>query len=100
MKYINHTPGPWKEFEGFIVGGPWADGEIHYICDPRCAPPDADNMRMMDANARLIAAGPDLLFACKCALADLEGIMPEFEPSGDREHPAWETIKLLKKVIK
>ena len=43
---------------------------------------------------------PTLLFAAKCALADLEGIMPEFEPSGDREHPAWETIKLLKKAIK
>jgi hypothetical protein len=48
----------------------------------------------------VIAKAPDLLFAAKCALADLEGIMPEFEPSGDREHPAWETIKLLKKAIK
>lgn len=38
--------------------------------------------------------------ALRCALADLEGIMPEFEPSGDREHPAWETINLLKKAIK
>lgn len=62
MKY-NHTPGPWKEVEGFIVGGPWADGEIHDICDPRCAPPDDDNMAMMDANAQLISASPDLLFA-------------------------------------
>jgi hypothetical protein len=41
-----------------------------------------------------------LRVAAKCALADLEGIMPEFEPSGDREHPAWETIKLLKKATK
>ncbi len=35
----------------------------------------------------------DLLAALRCALADLEGIMPEFEPSGDRTHPAWTTIK-------
>ena len=42
---------------------------------------------------------PDLLHAARCALADLEGIMPEFEPSGDREHPGWETIKELKKAI-
>ncbi len=36
---------------------------------------------------------------CKCALADLEGIMPEFEPSGDRIHPAWCTIEELKAAI-
>jgi len=30
------------------------------------------------------------------ALADLEGIMPEFEPSGYREHPGWITINELK----
>lgn len=41
-----------------------------------------------------------LLDAAKCALADLEGIMPEFEPSGDREHPAWTTIKELRAAIK
>lgn len=41
-----------------------------------------------------------LLDAAKCALADLEGIMPEFEPSGDREHPAWITIKELRAAIK
>lgn len=36
--------------------------------------------------------------ALRCALADLEGVMPEFEPSGDREHPAWKTIKLIKSL--
>lgn len=42
----------------------------------------------------------ELLQAAKCALADLEGIMPEFEPSGDKKHPGWKTIKELKKAIK
>jgi hypothetical protein len=56
-----HTPGPWKEMDGFIVGGPWADGEFHDICDPRCAPPDDDNTGMINANAQLIAAAPELL---------------------------------------
>ena len=37
---------------------------------------------------------------CSYALADLEGIMPEFEPSGDRTHPGWKTIEDLKKVIR
>jgi hypothetical protein len=41
----------------------------------------------------------DLMVALKCALADLEGIMPEFEPSGDREHSAWKTIEQIKKLI-
>ena len=42
----------------------------------------------------------NLYWAARCALADLEGIMPEFEPSGDREHPAWLTIKELKTAIR
>ncbi len=36
---------------------------------------------------------------CRCALADLEGIMPEFEPSGDREHPGWQTIAGLEDIL-
>jgi hypothetical protein len=66
---MNHTPGPWKEVDGFIVGGPWADGEFHDICDPRCAPPDDDNTAMINANARLIAAAPELLAALQGLLA-------------------------------
>ena len=41
-----------------------------------------------------------LLQAAKNALADLEGIMPDFEPSGNREHPAWKTIEELKEATK
>jgi hypothetical protein len=48
----------------------------------------------------LVNAAPELLFAAKCALADLEGVMPEFEVSGDREHSGWQTIKELKAAIK
>lgn len=51
------------------------------------------------ADPLLTAAAPELLVAARCALADLEGIMPEFEPSGDREHPAWTTIKELQAAI-
>ncbi len=42
---------------------------------------------------------PNLLAVCRCALADLEGILPEFEPGGDRQHPAWRTIKELRAAI-
>ena len=37
---------------------------------------------------------------CKCALADLEGVMSEFESSGERTHSAWKTIEELKEVTK
>jgi hypothetical protein len=67
------------------------DGKWFYPCP-------SDDCVLHDA--RLIAAAPDLLAAARCALADLEGIMPEFEPSGDREHPAWQTIKELQAAIK
>lgn len=40
-----------------------------------------------------------LYSAAKNALADLEGIMPEFDASGDRTHPAWKTMKELQEAI-
>jgi hypothetical protein len=60
--HTQHTPGPWTENEGFICAR-FSDGEVHDICDPRCAPPTDDLIAEMDANARLIAAAPELLQA-------------------------------------
>lgn len=37
--------------------------------------------------------------AAKCALADLQGIMPEVEPSGERKHPGWVTINELSTAL-
>lgn len=31
-----------------------------------------------------------------CAIADLEGMLPVIDPSGDRTHPAWKTLDELK----
>lgn len=62
---MSHTPWPWTEHEGFILGRFNSDNEIHDICDTRCAPPDDDTICEMDANARLIAAAPELLEALK-----------------------------------
>lgn len=39
-----------------------------------------------------------LLLAAKCALADLEGIMPQFDP--EQTHPGWKTIKELQAAIR
>ena len=35
----------------------------------------------------------------RCCLADLEGIMPEFEPDGERSHPGWQSIDEAKVVL-
>lgn len=35
--------------------------------------------------------------ALRCALADLEGILPEYDP--EHEHPAWETMAELRELV-
>lgn len=54
-------------------------------------------------NARFIVRACNshaaLLAACKSALAELEGIMPQWEPN-DHTHSAWETIEELQSAIK
>jgi len=62
-----HTPGPWK------VAKPrksYRDGNMMYgIVGPECVS-DYEDWGFTEANARLIAAAPDLLDACKAALSD------------------------------
>lgn len=65
MTAKKHTPGPWTCNAGFIVAKFRTDGEVHDVCDPRCAPVYCD--KEMDANEYLIAAAPDLLEALKAA---------------------------------
>ena len=50
-----------------------------------------DDAQILDLKQRY----DQLHLLARCALADLEGIMPEFEPSGDRTHPGWLTIAEL-----
>lgn len=93
-----HTPGPWQ------IGGDYNSGRkdgqrIVIITAPH---PDGGGQNIaecVERDARLIVAAPSLFTAAKCALADLEGIMPEFEPSGERNHPAWQTIRELRAAI-
>lgn len=80
-----HTPGPWRIEEGttLVWGHCDADdlsnrGMGYPIAEARITPislwakgPDAD---AGEANARLIAAAPDLMDACDFALCILEGM--------------------------
>jgi hypothetical protein len=92
----SHTPGPWwVDDDGFIAAG---SGDDYVTIAEGLAP--SDDLDEICANLTLLAAAPDLLQAARCALADLEGILPEFEPSGNREHPAWQTIDELRAAIR
>jgi hypothetical protein len=88
-----HTPGPWNiRTEGTMTGrGPeifadgayYDDGSEFVIAQLFSA--DAD---VIDANARLIAAAPELLEALKGALALLDAQDVFFEADGTR-HNIW-----------
>jgi len=73
-----HTPGPWDiaEYEGLFVT---ASQPYKYVCDvvithPAYAAPELVISKAEAlANARLIAAAPDLLFALENLLVDKHG---------------------------
>ena len=73
----------------------WAEGKVIATTHASSFGENAEP----EANARLIAAAPDLLAALSCCLADLEGVMPEFDPSGDREHSGWTSIDQAREAI-
>ena len=77
----NHTPGPWRVDATVALGayGVWTDYATHpghdgagygsQICSML---PTKRTDKTRDADAKLIAAAPDLLEACQTALAILE----------------------------
>jgi hypothetical protein len=75
-----HTPGPWEYDRmllpqrakdrrcGFVVNGPDTKEELPTrVCDMR-VPAGIDGFGEGEANARLIAAAPELLEACEAML--------------------------------
>jgi len=92
-----HTPGPWcmekqsKDACGTaigepiaVVGGEATDESVEFVVGRACDfGPHGD--LATEANARLIAAAPDLLEACKAARRHLLAIMPETGPLA-RQH--------------
>jgi hypothetical protein len=99
---MSHTPGPWAG--GLQISSSNESKIIAHIQTKEKKLQGYSNTNSVNpcealANARLIAAAPELLQCAKCALADLEGILSEFETGGDRLHPGWQTLKELKAVI-
>ena len=77
--------------------GPWADTGLPSTCDHRAIAADgptliafvpkggaADKNGQVSANARLIAAAPDLLAACKIVLTRLDLEAAELNDQGKR----------------
>jgi hypothetical protein len=67
-----HTPGPWTAFELGKEDGTWEKWSIVHN-GPLCYGGDAcQGPIVSEANARLIAAAPELLEACEEALGPLQ----------------------------
>lgn len=89
MKTVKHTPGPWvvkpeKEDDTYLRIRGQALGHRFKIAKVLCpANEDFEQLisewRETQANARLIAAAPDLLEALQLCLARLEPAMTELE---------------------
>lgn len=81
-----HTPGPWVLAEGYER----SDTSRHFVWSDAETPEEREDAsryciatveprehgETLDANARLIAAAPDLLEACKAALSELLRVSP------------------------
>lgn len=81
-----HTPGPWKITESQADGSPLVVSDEDDVCRVDDINPCGE------ANANLIAAAPELLYALKASLSYLENIV---EPNHTRN----DLIDYLKHAI-
>jgi hypothetical protein len=87
MKHTRHTPGPWIAV-GFWVEHPSDKRPDICNCDPRSMDQEGRSDAEILANARLIAAAPDLLEALRGALEHWP--VPS---SICKDRPAWEAAR-------
>lgn len=79
-----HTPGPWEDAEYPVVFAPYPKDSVAMVEVANCML-DRDIFDQWQANARLIAAAPELLEACK---AVDEWLMEGFADS-DADDPVY-----------
>jgi len=108
---MNHTPGPW-EFKRCTIGhpdnakNPIVNGGGFHICRIFCTGSKMPGMSSLapgdievaEANAKLIAAAPDLLAACKLMKFAFKHI-PIPENNTDAAKDLWEARKSLIEAI-
>jgi hypothetical protein len=84
-----HTPGPWRTYGPDSQDANWIiayDGQEIYVSEIAKIPATWNHIldERKAANARLIAAAPDLLAACEAALEPLMTYHPRI-PELDRQ---------------
>lgn len=114
---ISHTPGPWyvatgdHQELGLVRAVTTKEGEVDVICIVDKLPSNSEELAL--ANARLIAAAPDLLEALKSALKAMESDWlyidsergPTMQEFGDLEsavaqyHPSTDVIRDARAAI-
>ncbi len=77
---MKHTPGPWTAW-GTTIRANKGD----YVASAKYYPIPGVDDDNSDANARLIAAAPELLEACKGVLALFASLT--IQPNGDHDNP-------------
>ena len=94
---MEHTKGNWKEVGAFVMSEN-NSVDICSTCSINCLP-----LEEQLANARLIAAAPNLLAACE----ELANIFPEYSISEmdaadfkDRANTIWVAVQSAKAAIK
>lgn len=84
---MSHTPGPWRVADRFNV---WTSDSVGCeVARVEVESLDDDNLGQAEADARLIAAAPDLLAACEELLIYL----------GDWDDPENETCVAARAAI-
>ncbi len=74
-----HTPGPWVvqgRDQTEVMGPDFLIVKVPF--DAGSPVTDTEGLEAAQADARLIAAAPDLLSACELALRSLEGVPADF----------------------
>ncbi len=80
---MSHTPGPWEVDSAHGTDAVYVLSENHLIAHVIAHGDGTDDA----ANARLIAAAPDLLEACQAALEIAEALHPRGSCDGCRMCP-------------
>lgn len=92
---LKHTPGPWK-----LSNEPYPDGSPYYIIQAGHGSYGENGFRlgeiMAEADARLIAAAPDLLTAAQTVLA---GLNARIDAAPDTAKPVFNGIAELHDAI-
>jgi len=83
MRNANHTPGPWEHGNNGLIYGQCGEDDVEapFVCDViEDSAMQALGMLspVEEANARLIAAAPELLKALEDLLADIDDLASEF----------------------